>query len=199
MTKAQILAEIRRTAARNDGSPLGRARFLAETGIRESDWAGKYWVRWNDAIREAGFTPNKLTAPLAGEYLLKRLCEVARELHHFPLTRELMLKSRADPTFPNAKTFDRLGPKASRVAAVLEFARQRGYQDVVEICAAFKSSRKAAEDADDDSTTDNTAVGYVYLARHGSARQFKIGRTNNPFVEKERLESSCQSVLSPFT
>ncbi len=46
MTKEEILDEIRRMAAENGGRPLGRGRFLQETGIQESDWAGRYWVRW---------------------------------------------------------------------------------------------------------------------------------------------------------
>ena len=54
MTKDHILAEICRTAAPNGGMPLGRERFFAETGIKEPDWRGKYWVRWSDAVRAAG-------------------------------------------------------------------------------------------------------------------------------------------------
>jgi len=62
MTKALILDQIRRTAAENDGVPLGRDRFLTQTGIKEADWLGKYWVRWSDAIREAGYEPSWLMA-----------------------------------------------------------------------------------------------------------------------------------------
>ncbi len=60
MTKEHILAEIRRTALANGGTPLGRARFFAETGIREADWLGRFWIRWSEAISEAGFSPNRL-------------------------------------------------------------------------------------------------------------------------------------------
>jgi hypothetical protein len=55
MDKDRILAEIRRTASENGGRPLGRLRFFAETGIRESDWRGIHWVRWSEAVAEAGF------------------------------------------------------------------------------------------------------------------------------------------------
>jgi hypothetical protein len=40
--------------------PLGIARFNRETGIKMSDWRGKIWARWGDALREAGFLPNQL-------------------------------------------------------------------------------------------------------------------------------------------
>jgi hypothetical protein len=73
MTKAHILSEIRRTAALNGGKPVGRLRFTAETGIRESDWRGIHWVRWNEALGEAGFQPNQLTTGLSDEEKLDLL------------------------------------------------------------------------------------------------------------------------------
>lgn len=42
MDKAHILREIRRTALENGGAPLGWRRFFGETGIRETDWLGRY-------------------------------------------------------------------------------------------------------------------------------------------------------------
>jgi hypothetical protein len=58
MTKEEILDEIKRIAAANDSIPPGAQRFRSETGISESAWSGKYWARWGDALREAGFSPN---------------------------------------------------------------------------------------------------------------------------------------------
>jgi hypothetical protein len=53
MNKSHIIAEIQRTAQDNDGRPLGRQRFYKVTGIRESDWFGKYWGSWGEALTEA--------------------------------------------------------------------------------------------------------------------------------------------------
>ena len=58
MKKQHILDEIRRTAEANGGAALGRQRFFAETGIKDSDWFGKYWARWSDAVCEAGLVPD---------------------------------------------------------------------------------------------------------------------------------------------
>jgi hypothetical protein len=57
MDRAFILHEIIRTAKANGGKPLGWRKSQSETGIKYSDWHGKHWVRWNDAIREAGLVP----------------------------------------------------------------------------------------------------------------------------------------------
>jgi hypothetical protein len=61
MDREHILQEIRRTAAENGGMPLGAQTFFREAGIRESDWKGKLWARWSDAIREAGLTVVPIT------------------------------------------------------------------------------------------------------------------------------------------
>ena len=46
MTRDFIISEIQRTAEANDGKALGKQRFYQETGLKESDWYGKYWTKW---------------------------------------------------------------------------------------------------------------------------------------------------------
>ncbi len=76
-------------------------RFLAETGIRESDWLGRYWTKWSDAIREAGYTPREFQAPFDEARLLQRLASLVRELGHFPVEAELRMAARSDKEFPS--------------------------------------------------------------------------------------------------
>lgn len=59
MDKQYIIDEIRRTAEENNCTPLGVQRFPNETGINKSDWFPHYWLRWGDAIEEAGFSRNE--------------------------------------------------------------------------------------------------------------------------------------------
>lgn len=198
MTKDEILAEIRRTAAANGGKPLGRERFLAETGIGTTELEGKYWVRWNDAVREAGLTPNSLNTALASDALLHKLVALIRELGHFPVAGELKMKGRTDPTFPNVKTFDRFGSKVERIGAVAAFARKMEYEDVVEICVKTGATRSPLPESDNDVNPDVVAVGYVYLLRHGSAREFKIGRTNNPIRREGEIGIELPQELQPL-
>src|SRR6266498_1938228 len=96
MTKQNILDQIRRTAKTNDGVPLGRLRFFTETGIKESDWRGIHWVRWNDAVREAGLAPNQKVEPYDDDWLIMKLIALARELGHFPVYSELRIRTRTD-------------------------------------------------------------------------------------------------------
>jgi hypothetical protein len=174
MTKDHILAEIRRTAAANGGVPLGIARFSTETGIRYSDWHGKYWARFGDAVREAGFKPNELNSPYSDAELLDKLAALTRELRRFPVAGELRLKARDDKTFPSHNAFHRLGKKAELARKLQEHCQAHGLQDVAAICAPVATG--GAESVEVRATTEPTEFGWVYLLRSG--RYHKIGRTN---------------------
>jgi hypothetical protein len=159
MTKDHILAEIRRTASENGGVPLGRLRFQAETGIREADWRGIYWVRWNDALKEAGLPPNRLQAAYDQ---VRTYATFIRELDHFPVVDELKLKARRDGTFPNPKTFARLGNKRALAARVAEWCRTHGgYDDVVAICTPVAT--EMPEPSEETSAPSVSEFGSVYL------------------------------------
>ena len=58
MTRRDIIDAIKRTAAENGGRPLGRLRLENEAGIRSYDWM-KYWAKFQEAQREAGFEPER--------------------------------------------------------------------------------------------------------------------------------------------
>ena len=80
MNKEDIIGEIRRTAKANEGVALGWRRFEEVTGIRYHHWYGQFWTRWSDAVREAGFTPNRMTEPFDDEFLLQKLVMLTRDL-----------------------------------------------------------------------------------------------------------------------
>jgi hypothetical protein len=58
MNKQHILDEIRRTAKENKSVPLGKGRFLRETGIKDSDWAGNSGC---DGVMRFGKPDSRLT------------------------------------------------------------------------------------------------------------------------------------------
>ncbi len=174
MNKAHILEEIRRTAQENGGVPLGFRKFASETGIKREDWLGKYWARWSEAVREAGFVPNQLTAAYSETMLLDRYASLARELGRLPTAADLKLKAHNDPDFPHDKTFSRLGSKAQLIRQLAERCRGvTGYDDVLRMCEAYSPPIR---DADEEANSDEVEIGFVYLIRSG--RFYKIGKTN---------------------
>jgi hypothetical protein len=104
MNKEYILKEIDRTARENNGIPLGQARFAKETGIRLSDWRGKYWTKWSDALVEAGYPPNKLQAAYDEKTLIEQVISFIREIGKFPTVEEFRLKAHNSSGFPARTT-----------------------------------------------------------------------------------------------
>ena len=78
--KEHIIREIRRTANANGGVVLGWRRFEEETGIRYYDWYGQHWTRWSDAVREAGFVPNRMSVAYDKAFLVGQLALLTRRL-----------------------------------------------------------------------------------------------------------------------
>lgn len=173
VTKEYILSEIRRTAIGNGGKPLGRERFLAETGVRESDWTGKYWIRWSDAVTEAGFTPNRLTERLPDAEILGRLAELVDELGHFPRVAELRFKARSDGSFPSHNTFRRFGDVNALAVRLREYCKQNELLTTAELCQRHIGTTQVDAESEPSSSP---VLGSVYLLR--SSRFYKIGRTN---------------------
>jgi len=175
MNKQHILHEIERTAKANGGVPLGRQRFFSETGIKESDWFGKYWARWSDAIIEAGFTPNQKNVAYDETWLIRSLVALARELGRFPVVGDLRMKARNDKCFPSHNVFNRFGSKAELVTKVADFCRvQGGFDDVLTMCEGATKPEQQTPLEDSEAEVE---VGCVYLLKSG--RFYKIGRSNS--------------------
>jgi hypothetical protein len=195
MDKQHILDEIRRTAAANDGIPLGIDRLRKETGIRHADWHGKYWVRWSDAVREAGFEPNGMVQAYDEAVLLEKYAALIRELKRVPVKGDLLMKARNDRTFPNEKTFSRFGSKSQLLAKLVNACRVRGNsQDVIDICAGFVPAKNLPVKGVEPKLAVD-ALGFVYLIKSG--KRYKIGRSS-AFERRER-ELAMQLAEKPST
>ncbi|MBN2555904.1 MAG: GIY-YIG nuclease family protein [Anaerolineales bacterium] len=176
MDKNYILEEIRRTAEANGGTPLGKAKFQAETGISTSDWYGKHWARWGDALIEAGYSPNTMQQAFDDDFLLGKLAALVQDLGRFPVSAELRMKARGDPSFPSHNTFRRLGKKAKLARLLIKYCKEREeYSDVVVICIPLAVDSDQIPEVQE---FDDVKFGYVYLLRSG--RYYKIGRSNAP-------------------
>jgi hypothetical protein len=196
MDKEHIISEIRRTAQANGGIALGVQRFEAETGIRFHDWFGRHWPQWSHAVRAAGLEPNRMTQAYGEEVLLEKLVLLTRRLKRVPTDGELMLETKNDSTFPSPRTFRRLGLKPERVSRVITFCEGRSeYDDLAALWKSVSVSRPPP-DAELHGSAPS-AVGYVYLFKHGTRRDYKIGRTKNPLRREGELRIHLPEKLTP--
>ncbi|CCI54558.1 GIY-YIG nuclease family protein [Nostocoides jenkinsii] len=179
-TRDHILSELRRIGADLGRAP-GKRVFERETGIRESDWAGKYWVRWSDAVAEAGLSPNVLNPRLDDAVVAQALATEIRRLGRVPIINELKMRSAEDSDFPNAKTFQRQGGKAGMVEMVRQFcqADPGKWADVLGMLPEPAEPLPAAMASEPE-----LVRGYVYLIKSG--KRFKIGLSTD--VQRRLLQ-----------
>ena len=178
--KQHILNEIKKTAEKNGGQPLGLNQFLKATGIKRGDWLGKPWNDWNgwgDAQKEAGYAPNQLTAAYGQDILVKKLITLIRTLGRYPVKVELVREAARNKDFPHYSTFlGSFGNKEGMIEKIVSFCRQTPdeYQDILEICTSLVVASVSEEDFSDFREEEN--FGFVYLMKSG--KHYKIGCTN---------------------
>lgn len=182
MNKQHIISEIKRTTVENGGSPLGKDRFQKEIGIRFSDWYGKFWSRWGDALIEAGYEPNTFKGSYSDEYVIEKMISLISELGYYPVAGELRIKAKNDKDFPTHNVFSRVGRKAELAQKVINYcSKYNGFDDVIKICEPISKAQKQEPEI---SEKDKLSVGVVYLMKSG--RFYKLGRSNA--VERRKYD-----------
>lgn len=171
--KERILSEIKRLAEANGGKAPGKGLFERETGIVESDWYGKIWLRWNDVVSEAGLEPNKMNQRLSRDLVLDKYAEVCRHYRKPPTKAELRYYAIEAPDFIGVNTFTaHFGNKNGMIVALRDRAIERNEDDLMAILPVVKVTPKP-------SINDNpskTLEGWVYLLQSGA--HFKVGRSD---------------------
>lgn len=187
MSKNNILEEIKRTAEANGGIPLGKQRFFQETGIKESDWSGKFWARWGDAVKDAGYSPNKMQDAFLDESLLEAYASLVKKLGRVPTSPELRLAAGSDSDFPSHNTFSRFGSKHQLLEKLLAFCQSNeNYSDLVSFLDKLPKKKYPPENEIELTKIEN---GYVYLLHFGG-EEYKIGCSKN--VERRFREIKTQ-------
>ncbi len=184
MNKDHILSEIKRIAT-EEGKPPGRNRFEQLTGI--TNWYGKYWARWGDALAEAGYEPNKLQEALPEQEVVDKFIKLAIRLGHVPTEGELRLERNRDSDFPSHSVFlSRLGKRRKRLEKAINRAKETNLDDesvkIFEVALANEPYIKEKE------SNGEVITGFVYLMKSG--RYFKIGKTNS--IDRRQYEIGLQ-------
>ena len=171
MDKVEILQAIRKLADENGGTPPGRAAFETQTGIKMSDWYPHLWLRWGDALTEAGYEPNKWQAAISDSIIIQHFIRLTRDLNHLPVHGEIKRRAKTDPEFPSDGTFLRFGGKEKLLAAVLRYckANPRNEDIIILIEKAQAAAKPVVERA------SKPLTGFVHLMKSG--RHYKIGHT----------------------
>jgi Meiotically up-regulated gene 113 len=191
MERAEILDAIRRTA--EDGKPLGVKRFETATGTTPTDW-GRFWAKWSEAQREAGFEPNQKIEGYGDAYLFEKMIELTREIGKYPTDRDRRVKAHSDPTFPSHRVFDRLGNRAQFASKLAAFCADKPeYADIAEILAPLVESSPSVTTEPTESTGKATH-GFVYLLK-GSPGRYKIGHTTGPGRRQYELSAGASTEL----
>lgn len=179
LTKQDILKEIIRAAKENNGIPLGIDRFEDETGITSTEWE-RYWPRFSEAQREAGFEGNLFAnAAFSDEYVFEKFVLLSRELKKIPVRGELHVKHNNDPKFPAisvfSRLFNRMGGKDKFLHRLLKYSESKGYKDIVILCNAVLTESDSIAEKNTHLDEDTMNIGVVYLAKSG--KDYKIGHT----------------------
>ena len=177
MTKQQILDAIRQLAHANGEKPPGERLFATQTGTAKYEWYPNFWLRWSDALVEAGYTANQFTKAIDNDLVIQRYVGLMRELNHVPIEAEMIRKHNIDKSFPTVKVFRRFGGKQELLEKVLRYCRDHdGHQDVVELCTKQNAISIQGLDTREE-RTPKIVTGFVYLMRSG--RHHKIGRSTS--------------------
>jgi Meiotically Up-regulated Gene 113 (MUG113) protein len=195
MNRQQIVAEIKRIALDNGGHAPGRQAFESTTGIKMSEWYPHVWLRWGDALAEAGYAANLLQTKTRDEILIEKYIEFVKELGRFPVEGEIRRKRREDQTFPNHSVFSRFGGKDKLLEAVAAHCRKTsGFEDVLALCAKRETKSEHTKAARREPELKITTE-FVYLMKSGP--HYKIGRTNS--VGRRGSELAIKIPVPPTT
>ena len=194
MDKRHILDEIKRLSHAHGDKPPGSMVFERKTGIKKSDWYPHLWLRWGDALMEAGYAPNKFQTAINDEVVIQKYIGLIKELQRLPVGGEIRRKSKTDQSFPSHSVFDRLGGKKKLLEAVVRYCKEHpshDHESIITLCVE-NLEHKTEEN---QSTQSKVVTGYVYLMKSG--RYYKIGRTNS--VGRREREFAIQIPVPPKT
>lgn len=166
-----IVAEIRRIAGENGQAP-GQKLFAKVTGIAEHQWRGRFWAKWGDALKDAGFQPNEWNSRNDPDMILNGLALACRHYGRYPTESEIAMLRHSNDAVPTPKSV-RMGfeGRADVIANLRRFIEANAeYADVLPLLPTVTPTRKipikGAKPVD----------GHVYLIKSGEF--FKVGRSD---------------------
>ena len=171
-----IISEIKRLAASNGGVPPGEKRFSRATGIARSNWNGGHWLRWNEAVAEAGLHPNAWKQKTDRDEVLRAVAGLCRRLRRLPIWAEVRMERRIDPAFPCPSS---VGAHFRSIAELASALRRLAVRDPAwaDLLDHLPERPAGAPAFDGRAGRGARAEGLVYLLKSG--RHFKVGQSED--------------------
>jgi hypothetical protein len=190
MNREEIISAIQNYAKKNDGNAPGQEQFSRLTGVTPSSWRGRIWLRWSDALIEAGFQPNQMAQALDSELLLSKLAFLTRKYRRLPTEPELKMERVNDVTFPSHAVFYKFGNKSARTELLRAFAeRTHEFKDIISLLPTVTDNASDTSYSVEHVFTD----GFVYMLKLG--KHYKIGKTSS--VPRRHREISLELPNKP--
>jgi hypothetical protein len=172
LSKEEILSAIKQTASM--GKPLGYRTFRKETGITQYEW-GRYWSKFTEAQKEAGFEPNSPNLAFEQGYAEEKFIELIRKLRKFPTIGEIRVERSSDPEIPKFPS-KKIATTLALAKKLFDYSTGRdGYDDILEICKLKMDNIVESDELEQKGS--NHILGEVYLYKSG--HNYKIGKTGN--------------------
>lgn len=93
-TREQVIEAIKRTAIENARKTLGQEAFETRTGIKQSEWRNIHWIRWTDAVREAGLLPKAFIQKTDTDLVFNKLIQMVCHYNKIPTYGEMRFYKR---------------------------------------------------------------------------------------------------------
>ena len=194
LTKEEVIKELQKIAKENRGHTPSQIVFREKTGFGQHDLHKYSWTNYGDLCEEAGLSRNIFDKT---KFDRKDLCrifiKIIREKEKWPRRADLDIKHLNDPKFPASVTFYKqlgLVKTGDLSRSILEYVKDKqGYKDVINICNLELEKRKDSDEPEGVGSEQITH-GWVYLIKHGSRNEYRIGSTTNPMrrLGENRIE-----------
>ena len=176
-----IISEIKRLAAET-GAPPGQDAFTSATGITPAKWRGVIWLRWSDALAEAGFAANEWNKRRDSREILEHVATLCRKLGRLPTRTEIKMQKRSDPAFPAHTTVsNHYRTNADLASALRKLSIDPGWIDLASVVPE--------ERAEEMTRPGNQEEGVVYLLKSG--KHSKSGGAATSSAAFVRSRSRC--------
>ncbi|MCU7490075.1 MAG: GIY-YIG nuclease family protein [Ignavibacteria bacterium] len=185
MTKKEILKAIKNVANSKGKLDVGVKTFCKQYDITEY-MINKYWLKWSDAVKEAGIKPNTMKVEkYTDEELLSKLIEFIREIGKYPTDAEIKMKYyKYQKSFPYYQLFyKRFGRKSELMERLLIYCKgKKELSDIQTICR--KEYKIIAPQNKIVKTDEKYNYGFIYMMKSG--KYYKVGLSCD--VERRKKE-----------